>query len=106
MNPLFILIPILNTAYQVFLKMATHGITPWLWLAIICEGLAFVLWMQILAKHDLSKAFPLSAIGYVLVLGSGWLIFNEEIKLMQIIGSLFIMLGVYLIGTKSKGTKI
>ena len=57
--------------------------------------------MQVLSELDLSKAFPLSALSYVLVLLSSWLYFREQMTTLQLLGSALILGGVWLIGTAS-----
>ena len=91
------LIPILSMLYQLFLKLAAQHMepmdvglawlaqaatTPWMWAALLCEALAFMVWMQILSKHDLSKAFPLTAISYVLIMGISWEVYHISIVLL------------------------
>lgn len=111
---LWISICLLNMSYQILLKQAVIDLPKlnfglswikqilsswWMIAAIISEILSFLVWMQILAKQDLSKAFPLSAISYILVLISSWILFKEEIGVVQLIGSLLILTGIGLIGT-------
>jgi drug/metabolite transporter (DMT)-like permease len=116
-------IPVLNTLFQIFVKLAADEVrlsgsgnewlvrslmSPWMLGAITIEIACFIVWMQVLAELDLSKAFPLSAISYVLVLTSSWLFFHEEITTLRLLGSALILGGVWLIGTASsehdKGT--
>lgn len=105
MNPLYLLIPIFSTTYQIFIKMASNELQPWLWLALVSEVFAFILWMKVLSTHNLSKAFPLSAVSYILILASGWLLFGEPVMQMQIVGSVLIMAGIWLISTASDRVK-
>jgi drug/metabolite transporter (DMT)-like permease len=75
------------------------AVTPWMWAALISEAAAFVVWMRILSDHALSKAFPLSAISYLLILCIGWFFFHEAVLPLQLVGSALILAGVWLIGT-------
>ncbi len=108
------LIPVCNALYQIFIKLTAaqmrgaifdtgwlgHAAAiPWSWAALVSEAAAFFIWMQILSSHDLSKAFPLSAVSYLLILSASWFVFHEKILLPQIIGSALILCGVWLIGT-------
>lgn len=54
-------------------------------------------WMIILSKVELSVAYPLLSVGYVLVLLAAWLIFNEAIPLIRWVGVGVIIFGVSLI---------
>jgi drug/metabolite transporter (DMT)-like permease len=107
-------IPVLNTLFQIFIKLAADGASghgtswfsgslasPWFLAAVAVEIACFLIWMQVLSELDLSKAFPLSALSYVLVLLSSWIYFHEQITALQLIGSALILGGVWLIGTAS-----
>lgn len=108
------LLPLFNTLYQLCMKMMAENLqgktfgaawlesalsTPWLWLALVSEIAAFIVWMRILADCNLSKAFPLTAISYVLVLCIGWFIFDEEMLLLQWLGGALILTGIGFIAT-------
>lgn len=104
-------VPVLNTLFQIFTKLGaaqlgnTGGVTwlenaltsHWILAAIAVEIICFFIWMTVLAELDLSKAFPLSGISYVLVIATGWFAFGEPIVGFQIIGSGLILAGVWLI---------
>ena len=113
---LWLLIPVFNTGYQVFIKLAaddmknmdfglkwivTAAQSPWIWAALVSEIASFILWIQVLSIYNLSKAFPLSAISYITILCTGWFVFNEEILYLQLVGSILILAGVWLIATAS-----
>ena len=109
-------IPVLNTLQQIFLKEsaeATAGeaaksfiasllVSPWFALAIVAEVVCFVLWLRVLAEVDLAKAFPISAISYVFILGCAWLFYAEPLSVLQLCGSAMILAGVWCIGAVSK----
>jgi drug/metabolite transporter (DMT)-like permease len=111
-------VPVLNTLFQIFIKLAAEQTTefrlsgewlfqtmssPWMLASIAVEIVTFFIWMRVLSELDLSKAFPLSAISYVLVLASSWLYFGEEINMLQLLGSGLILCGVWCIGTATTG---
>jgi len=73
--------------------------TPWLWLAIGCYVGAFLAWMTILRESTLSAAFTTSALVFVAVMMSSWLIFGEHIGWLQLLGSTIIVGGILLLGT-------
>ena len=108
------LIPIGSTLYQAFVKMtaiqlngeaffsldwlAQAGATPWLWAALACEIGIFIIWLRILSGHELSKAYPMTAVSYVFVLAVSWFWFKEDILWPQLVGGALILCGVLLIG--------
>ena len=110
---LWLSIPLLNTLQQIFLKQsAVHasgefgiewiaelGSSPWFLFAIIAEIVCFVLWLRVLAQTDLSKAFPLSAVSYVFVLASAWVLYSEPVSALQLGGSALIIAGAWCVST-------
>lgn len=107
-------IPVLNTLFQIFIKRGAEQLddsigwagwlsqslaSHWILAAIAVEILCFFVWMHVLSKLDLSKAFPLSGISYVLIVASGWFVFGEPIAPLQVVGGSLILAGVWLIAT-------
>ncbi|PST18275.1 transporter [Rhizobium sp. JAB6] len=104
-------VPVLNTLFQFFIKLGAEqmsggGTEGWLWqalssywilAAIAVEIGTFFIWMNVLAELDLSRAFPLSGISYVLIIATGWFVFGERVVALQVVGSGLILLGVWLI---------
>jgi len=111
-------VPVLNTLFQIFTKLGATQLgnaegTTWLedalvsrWIlaAVVVEIVCFFIWMTVLAELDLSKAFPLSGISYVLIIATGWFVFGEPIVGLQIAGSGLILAGVWLIAGASGKT--
>jgi multidrug transporter EmrE-like cation transporter len=54
--------------------------------------------MTVLARMRLSAAFPLTALGYVLIIGVSWAVFHEPASIPQVVGGGVILAGVWLIG--------
>ena len=117
---LWLVIPALTTMNQSFIKMLALQMKDmpfgwdWLlqatqtwWIAgiLLCEILSFVLWISILASTSISKATPITAIAYIMILAVSWTIFKEPVKPMQVVGSMLILAGVWLIGTAEPKAK-
>jgi drug/metabolite transporter (DMT)-like permease len=105
-----------ETICQISLKMAgratgpfdfspdafLHALTtPWLWVAIACYVGAFLAWLTILRRSTLSAAFATSAIVFVAVMCSSWLVFGERVGVLQIVGSSIILIGIFMLGADS-----
>jgi drug/metabolite transporter (DMT)-like permease len=62
--------------------------------------LASLLWLVILSQEELSFAYPLISIGYIIttILGKFW--FNENVTFFRFLGVLLIFGGVYIIVLK------
>lgn len=61
---------------------------------LLCYALSMVFWLFVLSRMELSKAYPLVSLGYVITLFLGFIFLNEPISLSKIIGILFIIIGV------------
>ena len=72
--------------------------TPAVWLAMIGYMATFAVWMMILQRMDLSKAFPLTGLIYVTVPVLAWFGFGESLSPAQGAGIACIIGGVILLG--------
>lgn len=72
--------------------------SPWLWVALACYVGSFLTWMFILQQSSLSRAFPTSAVVFVAVMGASWALFGEAFDWNKITGSVFIVLGILMLG--------
>ena len=96
---------------QLLLKFAVMHVSArpdawvsYLWvicgLAVYSVGTGF--WMLCLSFLDLSYAYPLTGISYVLVLAASWLLFADSVGAARIAGVFLICLGVALIPANSR----
>lgn len=65
--------------------------------ALSLYGLSALIWTVVLSKLDLSLAYPMVSMGYVLVVFFSWLILKEPISLMRFAGLAVICIGVVMI---------
>jgi len=72
--------------------------SPWVQAWIACEIVTLAVWMVVLSNLTLSAAFPMTALGYVLVIGMGWTLLGEPVTLAELIGGAAILAGVWLLG--------
>jgi len=75
--------------------------SPWLWTAIGTYVCGFLAWMLILRKSRLSQAFPTSAIVFVGVMFSSWLVLGEALTWNMLAGAMLITGGILLLGSES-----
>lgn len=68
-----------------------------LWLALICYGVSVLVWMAVLSKVEVSYAFPLGSIGYVIVAVLGYTFLGEQVSLMRLLGIFIICIGVFVV---------
>jgi drug/metabolite transporter (DMT)-like permease len=84
----------LATLPPVFLKAATN---PNVLLGVVCYGLGFLVWLIVLAKAEVSYAYPLISLGYVFTAILARLLFGEAVGMQRMAGILITCLGVYII---------
>ena len=66
--------------------------------ALFVYGTATLLWIVLLQRVPLSRAYPFAALGFVLVpLASAWL-FGERISVPYVLGAAFVIVGIVTIG--------
>ena len=111
-------VPLLNTLFQFFIKHGAEQLSDptgfgwlsqamtshWILAAIAVEIVCFFIWMSVLSELDLSRAFPLSGISYVLIIATGWFVFCEPVVALQVVGSGLILAGVWMIAGASGDT--
>ena len=70
---------------------------PWVIGSLFLCGCTMILWLNVLTKAELSYAYSMGSLTYVLVTISGWLIFKEQITSLRLAGIVLICLGVFLV---------
>jgi multidrug transporter EmrE-like cation transporter len=114
--PLIMLGVMLNAAAQLFLKegMRRIGHFEFVWanlvpIGFMVAGNFFVLaglacyvvsvgvWLLVLSRVEVSFAYPLLSVGYIVNAVAGYYLFQENLSLTRITGILIICVGVYFI---------
>ena len=73
---------------------------PWVLGGLMLYFGGAVVWLGVLARVDVSTAYPFVALGLIVTVVLGGLVFNEQISAWKIVGSCIVALGVYIVGTK------
>lgn len=111
-----ILLMLLQTAMlafsQVALKLAMQGLkwewswsfiwhhvilNAWLMIAVTLMIGANLFWLWMLHKYPLSQVYPLTSLGFIFGMLSGWLIFHEQVGFMQWFGVMLVIVGCFCI---------
>jgi multidrug transporter EmrE-like cation transporter len=71
--------------------------TPAIWIGMILFFISFLLWIKVLTKSELSYAYPMVSLGYIIVVILSLFLFNETVNLHKLIGILVIIAGVVII---------
>jgi len=79
---------------SVFFKMIFQ---PFVFSGIMCYGFGFIAYLFALTKLDQSYAYPMFALGYVIVPVFNSLVFHEPFSVMRLAGILLVLGGVTLI---------
>lgn len=109
--------PLLAVAYQVAAEEIARALgdrpfgpmwllavlrEPWLGPLVIVELVSLVAWMVVLEAFQLSEAFMISAIAYVLVVVISWTVFREPASALQVVGAGAILFGVRLMHPRGR----
>jgi multidrug transporter EmrE-like cation transporter len=117
--PLIMLGVLLNAAAQLFLKegMRRIGYFEFVWANIVpitlqvagnvfvlggllCYVISVAVWLLVLSRVEVSYAYPLLSVGYIVNAVAGYYLFQENLSMTRITGILIICVGVYYV-TKS-----
>ena len=73
------------------------ALSVWLWLGLVCYAVSVVVWILALSRVDVSIAYPMLSIGYVVNALAAWRFFDEPIGVGRIAGIGIIIIGVYVL---------
>ena len=79
---------------SVFFKMILN---PFVFVGIGSYGIGFIFYLFALSKLDQSFAYPMFALGYVIVPVFNWVVMHEPFSITRLIGVAVVMLGVLLV---------
>lgn len=80
-----------------FLQWGNVFLNPYVFSGLGLYFMSLVLWLWALSRVDVSVAYPMMSLGYIVTCAAGILIFNEPFSWSKILGVLIIILGVYLV---------
>ena len=64
---------------------------------IVCYVVSLVVWILGLSRVEVSVAYPMLSIGYVLNAVAAWYLFGEALNVMRLTGIGIIIVGVYVV---------
>jgi multidrug transporter EmrE-like cation transporter len=64
---------------------------------LICYVVSVVVWIMALSRVEVSVAYPMLSLGYVVNAALAWWLFGEAVTPMRMIGIAVIIVGVYLV---------
>lgn len=107
---------VLNITSQLLLKMGMNGIgffeynasslisvglrvatNPGIIFGLFLYALSFVLWLVVLSRLEVSLAYPLLSIGYIIMPFVSYLFLGEALPISRLLGICVIIVGVFLV---------
>ena len=114
--PLIIIGVLLNTTGQILLKEGMIRVgefafsltnvlpiggqvltNPFVIGGLACYGFSLMTWLLVLSRLDVSYAYPMVSLGYLATVLSAYFILHEAVTPNRIIGTLIIMMGVFVL---------
>ena len=68
-----------------------------IWGGLFLYGLSAVIWLFVLARLDVSVAYTFVALGFLITMTLGCLIFGEALTIRKVLGTLTVAIGIYLV---------
>ena len=106
----------LNAAAQLALKQGTRvvgvaahdvssgwtvlsraALNSWVWVGLVAYVLSVALWLLVLSRVQVSYAYPIVSLGYVMATAAAWVLWREDVSAMRMAGIGLICLGVLLV---------
>ena len=87
----------LVTVTGIWSQLVRLLLVPYIPLGFLCFGVSSILWLVVISKLQLSYAYPMVSMGYVIVVLASWLLFGENLSIVRLGGVAFICVGVALI---------
>jgi multidrug transporter EmrE-like cation transporter len=81
----------LNGAWPVTVQLMGE---PALWLGLFCYGISVIIWILALSRVDVTIAYPMLSIGYIVNAVLAWYLFGEALTPERLLGIGIIILGV------------
>ena len=107
---------LLNALAQLLLKAGTNAVghfefssanlvpvgmklafQPYILGGMVCYAVSLVVWIMALSRVEVSIAYPMLSIGYVLNAVAAWYFFGESVTAMRMAGIGIIVVGVYIV---------
>ena len=64
---------------------------------LVCYVASVVVWILALSRVEVSIAYPMLSLGYIVTAVAAWQLFGENLSTTRITGIVVIMVGVYLV---------
>lgn len=86
------------TVTGIWRQLGAIVFSPAIFAGFICFGVSSILWLVVISRWELSYAYPLVALGYVIAILYGTLLLHENLTLAKVLGSMLILAGISVLG--------
>lgn len=69
---------------------------------LFCYAISVAVWIVALSRVEVSVAYPMLSIGYVVNALGAWILFGEALTLTRLAGILVIMLGIWILAGSAR----
>ena len=76
------------------------GLNPWVVGGLTLYFFGAVVWLFVLAKVQLSFAYPFVGLGFILTMFLGKFVMDDDLSLQRLVGTLVVVVGVLLIAVE------
>ena len=83
-----------DNLFPVGIKLASN---PYILGGLGCYAISVVLWIMALSRVEVSLAYPMLSIGYVINAFAAWQLFGEALTAQRLVGIGTIIVGVFLV---------
>ncbi len=90
----------LNSASQVFQQVLMIFKNPYIWFGLCLYALGAITWMLVLSRADISYAYPMLGLAYVIAVFIAWAFKGEPVTSIRWMGVIMISIGVMVIGNE------
>lgn len=73
------------------------GSNPYIILGLASYGISVVIWIGVLSRVDVSIAYPMVSVGYIINAVAAYFLFGESMTAAKISGIFLILVGVYIV---------
>ncbi|AET70325.1 putative membrane protein [Desulfosporosinus orientis DSM 765] len=86
------------SAAGIWRQLGSIILTPAIFFGFACFGVSSILWLTVISRWQLSYAYPLVSLGYVIAILYGSLFLHEELTWPKVFGCLLILAGMSVLG--------
>lgn len=76
--------------------------SPFILGGLVLYGMTTILWLFILSRVQISVAYPMQSVAYIISAIGAYYLFGESLTWLKILGCLIILIGVAMVGLSSK----